>query len=93
MNFTLTLIVWFAIGMWVYLMVVIAISKLMSLNTRRELEMMSHPAYKLEGDPELIGTCDECGLEYDIGSRLDHCGDCGMCWVHCACGRTDIWDD
>ena len=47
MSFALTVIVWFAIGMWVYLMVVVAIGKLMSLNTRREREMMSHPANKM----------------------------------------------
>ena len=29
-----------------------------------------------------LGFCDNCQRAYDIGSRSDHCGDCGVCW-HC----------
>ena len=34
---------------------------------------------------ENIGACDTCDRPYDNGSRLDHCGDCGNCYDHCAC--------
>jgi hypothetical protein len=27
-----------------------------------------------------VGRCDHCATTYDIGSRSDHCGDCGVCW-------------
>jgi len=29
------------------------------------------------------GECDTCGIAYDPGSQLDHCGKCGNCWNHC----------
>ncbi len=31
------------------------------------------------------GTCDHCDTHFDVGSRHDHCGDCGQCFEHCEC--------
>lgn len=30
---------------------------------------------------EDIGTCDECGTVYDIGSQIDHDAEQGVCWT------------
>lgn len=29
------------------------------------------------------GKCDHCSTTYDVGSQIDHCGQCGTCWEHC----------
>lgn len=50
--------------------------------------MDRHPAGRdtvSHDDPDLIGNCDICGNPYDIGSRFDHCGDCGCCHLCCYC--------
>jgi len=41
------------------------------------LELLPH-----ETD-ESMGTCDVCQAEYETGSQIDHCGECGTCWNHC----------
>lgn len=30
-----------------------------------------------------IGTCDECGEEYEVGNGEDHCAECGTCSTCC----------
>ena len=42
----------------------------------------------VEGYSE-IGECDGCGGEYDIGSRFDHCHECGCCFMCCDCHHED----
>jgi hypothetical protein len=44
-------------------------------------------------DEDEVGTCDHCDATYDIGSRADHCGDCGTCWDHCDCGASEDPED
>ena len=29
-----------------------------------------------------------CGVTYNIGDGVDHCGECGTCWDHCPEGHT-----
>ena len=34
---------------------------------------------------EAVGQCDAPGCDhlYELGSRDDHCPECGLCWRHC----------
>lgn len=58
------------------------------INSLVDDAMGRHPAGRntvLQDDPDLTGNCDICGNPYDIGSRFDHCGECGCCHLCCYC--------
>lgn len=31
-----------------------------------------------------MGACDRCNQTYMLAGVVDHCGECGTCWAHCA---------
>jgi hypothetical protein len=39
-----------------------------------------------------LGKCDFCNITYDVGSQIDHCGNCGTCDTHCKCKTLKVND-